>query len=95
MKTLTTTQSATGRLTARETAAAIGGNLGDLIKFRHGGPKTRDPTFPLPVVHTYDTAEVQAWIKARDSQRSSPTAPLPVATTNAVDRRAIPDRRAR
>jgi hypothetical protein len=56
------------RLTPRETAAVIGGNLGDLVMFRYGGPKYRDPTFPVMVKQTYDEAEVLAWKQARDAK---------------------------
>jgi hypothetical protein len=85
------------RLSMGETATAIGGNLGDLLKILHGGPKTRDPTFPPKIGQHFREEEVLAWVKARDeraAQQSTPTAPPPVATAAPLDRRATtPDRR--
>jgi hypothetical protein len=84
------------RLTMGETATAIGCNLGDLLKIRNGGPKTRDPTFPAMIGQTFDEDAVRAWVKARDeraAQQSTPTAPPPVATVAPRDRRTIIERR--
>lgn len=91
--------SGNGRLTMQQTAAAIGGNLGDLALLRHGGPKNRDPTFPPMVGQTFDAAEVMEWVKARDSRAAQtsvpPTPPPPIdANTTPHVRCATPDRRA-
>jgi hypothetical protein len=88
-----------GRLTERETAAAIGGNLGDLFMIRHGGPKTKDPNFPQPVGHTYDAVAVMDWVAARDNRaaQSAGTATSPPVGPGSPsrDRRSPMDRRAR
>jgi hypothetical protein len=85
MKTLTTTQSATGRLTMYQVRVQTDENLGRLFA---------DKSFPKISRGTFDEAAVLAWIKTRDSQRSNPTATSPVPAPNTPrDRRTTTDRR--
>lgn len=55
-----------GRLTMRQTAAAIGTNLGTLLLLRAKGSMLFDPTFPPMVDQTFDEAAISAWKKRRD-----------------------------
>jgi hypothetical protein len=60
------------RLTIRETAAAIGTNLGGLLKLRSKGARLYDPTFPPMVNQTFDEAGVLSWKAARDAKAANP-----------------------
>ena len=66
MKTFSTTQSGLRRLTMRQTAAAIGTNLGHMVLLRSTGSMLFDPAFPPMVGGTFDEAEISAWKKRRD-----------------------------
>jgi hypothetical protein len=93
-KQTTSASSPSRRLTHSETAVAIGGTLGDLVKIRHGGPKTRDPSFPPMVNQTFDVTAVDMWVKNRDSLQSAPVSTPPVtAHAPQRERRETTDRR--
>ena len=66
MNTFSTTQSGLRRLSPRQTAAAIGTNLGHLVLLRAKGSMLFDPTFPPMVDQTFDEAAISAWKKRRD-----------------------------
>jgi hypothetical protein len=86
-KSTSSTVPGNGRLTARETAAAIGTNLGGVLRLHS------DPLFPRRgIAGSYDKAGVLGWIKNRDSQTSTPTAP-PTITANPPRDRRVTDRR--
>lgn len=82
------------RLTHRETAAALGINLGDMGKLRSKGARNFDPLFPQQTNATFDESEVLAWRAARDNRVTQGNAQPSVAPINSQqDRRVCPDRR--
>ena len=63
------------RLTLRETAAAIGTNLGGLSKLRSKGARLFDPSFPSPVGGLFIEAEILAWKKSKEEEAQKITQP--------------------
>jgi hypothetical protein len=65
------------RLTMQQTAAAIGTNIGGVIKLRSKGATLYDPTFPPMINSTFDEAAVLAWKATRDAKATLVAHPIP------------------
>jgi len=66
------------RLTLRETAAALGTNVGTVFQLRAKDSRTSAPTFPPMTNGTFDEAAVLAWRADRDAKAAPAANPTPL-----------------
>ncbi len=53
------------RLTLRQTAQLLGGNIGDVLKLCAKDGRFFDPSFPAMARGSFNEAEIRAWLAAK------------------------------